>query len=472
MIRKSRNEQARAGFRRLQKAGLHLDGYAAAGISIEGSAGYRHCHIEQRHEHPAVRDGPTIEVPRLKIERHHGAAAGGADELDSELFDKRDIKSKCGRLSHTKPYLAPPVHVNQTLRRAQHDAGTMSSMLTAGSASILRFAALLLATLLLGVPAVWAALALWYQAPGGALKSVLVLLWSGFTLGILIALWQGRAGLAFLSFALAFAVLLVWWQSITPTNERLWADDVAQITNGTVDGNHVTLRNVRNFDWRSDSDYTQRWETRGYDLDKLTSVDMIMSYWDGWAIAHMLVSFGFDDGQHVAFSVEVRRRKNETYSELGGFFKRDGLSIIAADERDVIRVRTNIRGEDDYLYRIRMPLPAMRSLFLGYVEQADGLVNTPRFYNTITVNCTTLVYHMMKRIIGYLPWSYRLLFTGYLPAYVYRVGGLDQRFTLEELRALGRITDRARQSDRSDNFSADIRKGIPIIEPADLPPAP
>ncbi len=102
-----------------------------------------------------------------------------------------------------------------------------------------------------------------------------------------------------------------------------------------------------------------------------TSVDMIMSYWDGWAIAHMLISFGFDDGQHVAFSVEVRRRKNATYSEIGGFFKRDGLSIIAADERDVIRVRTNIRGEDDYLYRIRMPLPAMRSLFLR-LRRAGG----------------------------------------------------------------------------------------------------
>jgi hypothetical protein len=343
----------------------------------------------------------------------------------------------------------------------------MSRMISAASASVLRFAALVLATLLLGIPGAWAALALWYQ--GGQLKSVLVLLWSAFTLGVLIALWQGRAGLAFLSFALAFGVLLVWWQSIAPTNERLWADDVAQITNGSVDGNHVTLRNVRNFDWRSNTDYTQRWETRSYDLDKLTSVDMVMSYWDGWAIAHMLISFGFDDGQHVAFSVEVRRRKNATYSELGGFFKRDGLSIIAADERDVIRVRTNIRGEDDYLYRIRMPQPAMRSLFLGYVEQASRLVDTPRFYNTITVNCTTLVYHMMKRIVGHLPWSYRLLFTGYLPAYVYRVGGLDQRFTLEELRALGRITDRARQSDRSDSFSADIRKGIPVIEPADLP---
>jgi hypothetical protein len=352
------------------------------------------------------------------------------------------------------------------MNRVPRVAGTMRRMMTASAASVLRFAAMLSATLLLGIPSVWAALALWYQAPVGRLKSVIVLLWSAFALGVLIALWQGRAVLACLSFALAFAVLLIWWRRIAPTNERLWADDVAQITHGGLDGNRVTLQNVRNFDWRSNTDYTQRWETRSYDLDKLTSVDMIMSYWDGWAIAHMLISFGFDDAQHVAFSVEVRRRKNAAYSELGGFFKRDGLSIIAADERDVIRVRTNIRGEDDYLYRIRMPVAAMRSLFVGYVEQADALVDTPRFYNTITVNCTTLVYHMMKRIVGYLPWSYRLLFTGYLPAYVYGVEGLDQRFTLAELRALGRITDRARQSDRSDSFSADIRKGIPSIDPA------
>ena len=342
-------------------------------------------------------------------------------------------------------------------------------IMNATAAGILRITATLLATLLIGMPAAWGTLALWYQAPSAQLKAACIFLWIAFTLGMLATLWQGRAGLALAIFALVFAGMLIWWHNIAPSNDRLWADDVAQITNGSIDGNRVTLRNVRNFDWRSNDDYTQRWETREYELDQLNSVDMIMSYWDGWAIAHMLISFGFEDGRHVAFSVEVRRQKNLVYSEIGGFFKRDGLSIVAADERDVIRVRTNIRGEDDYLYRIRMPLSAMRSLFLGYVEQADSLVDAPRFYNTITVNCTTLVYHMMKRIVGYLPWSYRLLFTGYLPAYVYRVGGLDQRFSLTELRALGRITDRAKLSDRSDSFSADIRVGIPALDAASLP---
>lgn len=340
------------------------------------------------------------------------------------------------------------------------------------TAGILRLAATLLATFLVACPAIWGAMALWYQLPGGtALKTLGVALWVGLSLAVLMTLWQGRAALGLLVFAAAFVGLLVWWHRLPPTNDRIWADDVAQMTTGTVDGDRVTVHNVRDFDWRSNSDYTQRWETRSYDLDRLDSVDMIMSYWTGPAIAHMLVSFGFNDGRHVVFSVEIRRGKRESYSEFGGFFKEFELSVIAADERDVIRVRTNVRGEDDYLYRVRMPLSAMRSLFLGYIDEANSLVRAPRFYNTITANCTTLVYHMMQRIVGYLPLSYRLLLSGYMPEYVYSVGGLDTRYPLAELRALGRITERAKQADRSENFSADIRQGIPSIAPADLPAA-
>jgi hypothetical protein len=345
--------------------------------------------------------------------------------------------------------------------------GTILRIMTAGAAGILRIIGLLLASLLVGLPAAWAVLALWFQAPGGRiLKIPIIAVWIAGSAGVLFALWQGWAALGLSAFAAAFTAVLLWWRRIPPPNDRLWADDVAQIAEGIIDGERVTLHNVRNFDWRSDTDYTRRWETRVYDLGQLNSVDMIMSYWRGPAIAHMLVSFGFADSQHVAFSVEIRRDKRQHYSEIGGFFKEFGLSIIAADERDVIRVRTNVRGEDAYLYRVRMPLSAMRSLFLGYLGESNSLVSTPRFYNTITANCTTLVYHMMTRIVGYLPLSYRILLTGYFPAYVYAVGGLDRRFPLAELRALGHITDRAKKSvPGSDSFSADIRGGIPVIDP-------
>lgn len=332
-------------------------------------------------------------------------------------------------------------------------------------ASLLRIASTFLATSVVVLTGLWGALALWYQLPGGQITKALgILVWSTFAVAVLIGLWHGRAPLGLTAFALVFAGLLLWWTQLKPSNDEVWADDVAQMTTGTVNRNTVTLHNVRNFDWRSQTDYTQRWETRSYDLDHLRSVDMIMSYWSMRAIAHMLISFGFDDGSYVVFSVEIRRQKTQKFSEIGGFFKEFELSIVAADERDVIRVRTNIRGEDDYLYQLRMPVAAMRSLFLAYVDEANELANHPRFYNTVTVNCTTLVYQMMNRIVGHLPLDYRLLLSGYLPEYVYGVGGLNPHYPLSELTARGRITLRAQQADRNPNFSSAIREGLPGVE--------
>jgi len=312
---------------------------------------------------------------------------------------------------------------------------------------------------------VWGCLALWYHAPGVRVHKIwAVAALATLAVATLMVLSQRRSPSAILCFAVVFGILIVWWHRLKPSNDRVWADDVAQMTTGEVEGSRVILHNVRNFDWRTLTDYTQRWESRSYDLQRLDSVDMILSYWSYRAIAHVLISFGFDEGEHVVFSVEIRRKKGQGFSEIGGFFKEFELSIIAADERDVIRVRTNIRGEDDYLYQIRLPIPAMRSLFLAYVQQANSLVTTPRFYNTISVNCTTLVYHMVKHIVGFLPWNYRLLLSGYLPTYVYRIGGLDTRYKLEELRAFGCITQRARDSGSRDTFSADIRQGMSRID--------
>src|SRR5699024_3806087 len=136
------------------------------------------------------------------------------------------------------------------------------------------------------------------------------------------------------------------WFTIQPTGDKDWAADVQYTTTGQVNGNHVTLEHVRNFVWHNRDQATPQWETRHYDLSQLQTVDMFLSYWMGPAIAHTLVSFGFADGQQVVWSVEIRRQAQQKFSSIGGFFKSFEMSVIAADENDIIRLRTNHRREE------------------------------------------------------------------------------------------------------------------------------
>jgi hypothetical protein len=323
------------------------------------------------------------------------------------------------------------------------------------------------AGVLLFVSGAWGAIALFYQLPGPTpARATGAVAWGVLYIGLLAALFGWRAWWAPIGLAIALALLIGWWTTIRPRNDRVWSDDVARLLSGEVHGSRVTLHNVRDFDWRSDDDFDARWETRDYDLDHLVSADAILSYWSSEAIAHAMLSFGFDDGRHVVFSMEIRREKGEAFSEVGGFFKQFELVLIAADEHDIVRVRTNVRGEDDYIFPLRMPGEAMRSLFLSYVNAANDLVQRPRFYNTVTSNCTTIVYRMAKRIDGGLPFDIRLLLTGYLPGYLRDNGALDRRLSVDEWRQLGRITDRARATRPGDDFSAIIREGVP---PAQVP---
>ncbi|MGC3985631.1 MAG: DUF4105 domain-containing protein [Pseudorhodoferax sp.] len=326
----------------------------------------------------------------------------------------------------------------------------------------MRVLGLILSSLLLLLGTGWAALALYFRlplAPGWTLA--VCALWALFGLAALALLWSGQAARASLAWGLAFALLLGWWVRIAPSDQRVWADDVARHLQAQVEGSVVLLSNVRNFDWRSDTDYTPRWETRRLDLDRLRSVDMALSYWMGPAIAHTLVSFGFDDGQQLTFSIEIRRERGESFSAVAGFFKQYELSLVAADERDILRVRTNVRGEDVYLYRVQLAPAAQRALFLAYLAEAEALARQPRFYDTLTANCTTIVYEMARRIVGGLPLDWRLLASGYLPEYLHGVGGLVPGHSVEQLRSAGRITERARAADADPQFSQAIRKGVP-----------
>jgi len=325
-----------------------------------------------------------------------------------------------------------------------------------------RAALFVLAGLVTFVSGAWGALALWYQLPGGvAWRTLGSVAWSLAVIALAVLAISRRSWLPLGAYVLLYAALLLWWSTIAPSNQRIWADDVSELLSGTVDGSQVTLNHVRDFTWRSDTDYDVRWETRHYDLDHLVSADAVLSYWSSKSIAHAMISFGFDDGRHVVFSVEIRKERGEQFSAIGGFFKQFETILVAADENDIIRVRTNARGEDDYLYPLRMDKPAMRALFLSYVRAANGLVDAPAFYNTITSNCTTLVYRMAKLIEPGLPRDIRLLATGYLPEYLYKVGALDHAFTVEQWRQRARITERARRIAPGEDFSRVIRATSP-----------
>jgi hypothetical protein len=324
-----------------------------------------------------------------------------------------------------------------------------------------------LAVVVMFLSGFWGSFALYYQLPGGtAVRIAGSAAWGIFVLSLVAVAIYRHSWVPLGVYALAFVALLAWWSTILPSNDRIWSDDVARLMTGTVDGDIVTLSNVRNFQWRTDHDYDVRWETRRYDLNRLASADAVLSYWGSEAIAHAMLSFGFDDGSHVVFSVEIRKKRNEEYSSVGGFFKQFDMVLTAAEENDIIRVRTNVRGEDDYLYPLRMDKPALRALFVSYVEEANRLAVTPTFYNSVTSNCTTVVYAMARKIDPGLPMDARLLLTGYLPQYLYSTGTLDRSLSLDEWRRRGRITERARNSVAGEDFSKAIRVGMPVHLPA------
>ncbi|MBV8738758.1 MAG: DUF4105 domain-containing protein [Alphaproteobacteria bacterium] len=262
-----------------------------------------------------------------------------------------------------------------------------------------------------------------------------------------------------------FALVVGWWMTIKPTNNRNWAPDVARTATAIITGDRLVVQNVRNFVWRSDTDFDQRWEQRTYNLSHVTDVDLIMSYWAGEAIAHTIISFGFADAPRLAFSIETRKESHEGYSSIAGFFKQYELAIIAADERDVVRVRSNIRGEDARIYHLRMAPKNAQLLLREYMAEINNLAQHPRFYNTLTANCTNLVFDMVRVIHPGLPIDIRVLFSGYLPNYAYDLGATDRTMSFDKLRELSKIHDRAVQADKDPLFSARIREGIPTPSP-------
>lgn len=315
-----------------------------------------------------------------------------------------------------------------------------------------------LALLLLLLAVAWAASAVAIDGPSGlrgGLSAAVALAAAGIVLFVR-PFWRKAVGLG-----VVFAVVLLWWRSIEPSNDRDWMRDVARPPQATVEGDRLTVSNVRNFHYRSDGDYDERWETRTWDLSKLRGVDLYLSHWGSPWIAHTIVSFEFEGEPPLAISIETRKEQGESYSALLGFFRQYELYYVVADERDVIGVRTNHRDEDTYLYRVKMPLPRVRAILLDYVADIDRLSREPRWYNAATTNCTTVIRQRVQHVAGTNPWDWRILVNGKLDELMYERGTIDRSLPLSELETASAISARARAAGDASDFSERIRQGLP-----------
>jgi hypothetical protein len=260
---------------------------------------------------------------------------------------------------------------------------------------------------------------------------------------------------------LCFLAVLAWWVTLRPSDDKQWGADQSRTAWADVHGGEVTIHNLRDCDYRTEFDYSCQWLTRTVELNQIEGVDLFMNYWGAPLIAHTILSFQIRGETPVAFSIETRRQVGQTYSALLGFFRQFTLISVVSDERDLVRVRTNYRHDEDlYLYRTSATPAFAQSLFLNYIGMTNQLHDHPQWYNAITHNCTTEIY-TLKSMKGQ-PWDWRVLLNGKADEMAYEkgliiTGGLP----FKELKQRAWINPAAQAADHAADFSARIRENRP-----------
>jgi hypothetical protein len=323
---------------------------------------------------------------------------------------------------------------------------------------ILRWLSIVISWFALLIVTLWAFGALWFDAPAAnRILAIAFLIACVAVLGFVRPRGRKLAALAIL-----FGAVLIWWFTLKPSNEANWQPDVAQLAWAEFNGDEVTLHNVRNCDYRTEINYTPHWETRAVRISQIIGIDLAINYWGSPWMAHPIVSFQFADAPPLCFSIETRKKVGQTYSAIGGLYRQFQLIYIVADERDVIRVRTNYRkGEDVYLYHTTISPEQARERFLEYIHSLNAMREKPRWYNAITTNCTTSI--RTQRPPGKrTPWDWRILLNGKGDEMMYErhlvvTGGLP----FAELKARSLINARAKAANASPDFSLLIRVGLP-----------
>lgn len=320
---------------------------------------------------------------------------------------------------------------------------------------------LLIAALLL---VSWAFGAVWFNSPGASKTHAPAIVFLLLSLSLMTFSVMGKRWALPAMFASGLWVAC-WWFFLEPSNERDWQTEVAREPWAEVNGDLVTLHNVRNFDYCQGDETGQKapvWETRTVRLSDLVGIDAFLNFWGVSWMAHPILSFQFRNVPPVAISIETRKEKGEGYSALGGLYRQFELVYVVADERDVIRVRSNHRqGEDVYLYRTTIPQAEVRERFMEYVRSMNDLHARPRWYNAVTANCTTAV-RSQRSIAARSPWDLRILMNGKIDEMFYERGLLvTERLAFPELKRRALINPAARAADADPAFSLRIREGRP-----------
>ena len=292
---------------------------------------------------------------------------------------------------------------------------------------------------------IWALLFIWIHQPLHQVFSYgLMLLWlllACFTIyGIIQQQTWRYPTLGAYGMALVIAISIFF--SLEPKNDRLWQDETENIIQFQFIDGTVEIQNIRNFIWRSNTDYDIQWQTQRYDLEQLEKIDLVVSHFMQGPIAHVFISFGFKNGEHLAFSLEVRQEHDEGFSTIGGFFRQYELAMVVGDENDLIFTRSNIRDEQVYIYPIDMNQTEIQMLFLEYLNKANRLQHTPTWYNTYVSNCTTILFDLMEHAVGQIPRDYRVTLPGLIPNYLYDKKVLDNRLSLEQWKEKAHINPR------------------------------
>ncbi len=310
---------------------------------------------------------------------------------------------------------------------------------------------------------VWATLALyWSNLPGAWLRLALAI---GFLAFGIYALWLKRTLRTYLAFAGLFLVVVTLYRSIQPSFDRPWQTEVAILPEASRDGDRVLLKNFRNFDYRSTTDFTPHYESREVLLSHLTSLDFYISYWVPGPIAHTFVTFNFDNAPPVCISIEARRKIGQGFDPLSSLFKQFGLIYVVGDERDIVRVRTNFRHEDVFLYHIETSPENARKLFLVYLDRINEIASRPEFYHLLSNSCTINIVRYARSTGKLQQFDTRFLFNGYSDRGLYRAGLLNPKLSFAELRRRAFINNLAQAAGDAPDFSNRIRASLPVAQP-------